>query len=109
MGSDQRLGGKTRVDADGPGIKGVNEALVEMRSSDSCHSYLGAVKHKAPPVVTGDHVQYMRDHVFCTRDGRRHIDDGLSDTGEKEGPCDDCLSLIGTLTDGRGILQQNDI
>src|SRR5215472_10801622 len=109
MGSDQRPGWKTRVDTDSLGVKGVKEALVEMGSGDSCHSYLGAMKHKAPPVVTGDHIQYMRGHVFCARDGRRHVDDGLSDTGEKEGTCEDCFAFIGTLTDGRGVLQQNDI
>src|SRR5260370_40955553 len=90
VGSYERLVGITRIDVDGPGGKGIKEPLGELRGSNSCYSYLGAVKRKSPPIVISYPVQYMRGHMLCARDGRRHVDDGLRDTGTKESACARC-------------------
>src|SRR5713226_7803127 len=100
VGSYERRAGITRVDVDGLGVKGIKEALVELRGSNSCYSYLGAVKRKSPPVVISYHVQYMRGHMLCARDGRRHVEVRLNYTGENERACDDCFSFIRTFSDG---------
>ena len=51
-------------------------------------------QRKAALVVVGNHIQDMRDDVFHARDGSRHVDDGLSNTGKQQGASNHCFPFM---------------